>query len=84
MTNIIKKHIAECQLIIRPPHFFSSNYNYYKARMRIFIQANDYSCRNIIENGPIIPIKLTKKGEAPKPQDEWTNLYVKDVQLIVI
>ena len=48
--------------------------------MRIFIQANDYAYWNIIENGPIIPTKITKKGGVPKPQNEWTPLDVKDVQ----
>ena len=48
--------------------------------MRIFIQANDYSCQNIIENELTIPTKITEKGEIPKPHHEWTPLDVKDVQ----
>ena len=81
MANIVGKHMTEeGQSIIRPPHFFGSNYNYWKARMRIFIQANDYACWNVIENGPIIPTKMIEKGETPKPQNEWTPIDVKDVQ----
>ena len=81
MTNIIGIHMAEGQLITRPPHFFGSNYNYWKARMRIFIHANDYGCWNIIENGPIIPTKITKKWEVVKTQDEWIPLDTKNVQI---
>ena len=80
MANIIGTHMTEGQLITRPPRFFGSNYNNWKVRMRIFIQANDYACWNVIENGAIIPTKITEKGEVPKPQDEWTFLDVNDVQ----
>ena len=48
--------------------------------MRIFIQANDYACWNIIENGPIIPTKIIEKGEVIKTQDEWTPQDTKDAQ----
>ena len=48
--------------------------------MRIFIQANDYACWNIIENGLIIPTKITEKGEVIKIHDEWIPQGTKDVQ----
>ncbi|XP_057496707.1 uncharacterized protein LOC130781518, partial [Actinidia eriantha] len=62
------------------PLFSGSNYNYWKARMKIYIQANDYACWNIIENRPIIPTKITESGEVTKPQKEWTTVDTKDVQ----
>ena len=80
MANIIRTHMIEGYLITKPPHFFGSNYNYWKARMRIFTQVNDYACRNIIENEPIIPTTITEKGEVPKPWDEWTPSNINDVQ----
>ena len=80
MANIIGTHMAEGQSINRPPLFSGSNYNYWKARMKIYIQANDYACWNIIENGPIIPTKITENGEVTKPQKEWTIVDTKDVQ----
>ena len=80
MANIIGTHMDESQSITRHPYFFSSNYNYWKARIRIFIQANNYACWNIIENGPTISTKITKKWEVVKPQDEWTPLDTKYVQ----
>ena len=70
MANIVGTHMTEGQSISRPLHFFGSNYNYWKVRMRIFIQANDYACWDIIENGPTIPTKITKKEEVPKPKNE--------------
>ena len=63
MANIIRTLMTKEQSIIRPSHFSDNNYNYCKARMRIFIQANnwkarmrifiqvnDYACWNNIEN----------------------------------
>ena len=80
MANIIRTHMDEGQSISRPPLFFGSNYNFWKARMKIYIQANDYACWNIIENNPIMPTEITKKRDVLKPQDEWTHLETKDVQ----
>ena len=80
MANIIGTHMIVGQSVTIPSHFFDNNYNYWKARMKIYIQANDYACQNIIENGPIIPTKITEKRDVMKPQKEWTSLYVKDVQ----
>ena len=75
MANIIGTHKAEGQSITRPSHFFDRNYNYWKARMRIFIQANDYTYWNIIENEPVILTKIMEKGKVVKPQDEWNVRY---------
>ena len=61
MTNVIGSHMAEGQTTNGPPLFFGSNYNYWKIRMRIYIQDNDYVCWIIIENGPIIPHKKKLK-----------------------
>ena len=48
--------------------------------MRLYIQANDYACQNIIENGLTILTKITEKREVMEPQSEWTSLDVNDVQ----
>ena len=72
--------MAEGQSTNRPPLFFGSNYKYLKARMRIYIHAQDYACWSIIENGPIIPTKIIEKGKVLKPQDEWTPLDKKNAQ----
>ena len=80
MANIVGLHITESQSITRSPHISCSNYNYWKARMKIFIQANDYACWDIIENWPIIPTKTTKEVETPKSKKEWTPTDIKNVQ----
>ena len=59
MANIIWTHMVEGHSISRPPLFSGSSYNYWKARMIIYIQVNDYACWNIIEIGPIVATKIT-------------------------
>ena len=71
--------MAKGQATSRHPLFSSSNYNYWKARMKIYIQANDYACWNIIKNDYIISTKITEKGVVLKSQDEWTPLDTKYV-----
>ena len=44
MTNIKGIYMTGGQSATRPPYFFGSNYNYWKVRMRIYIQENDYAC----------------------------------------
>ena len=80
MANIIGTHMADGQATNRPPLFFSNNYNYCKTRMRIYIQANDFACQNIIENGLTTLTKEVKEKEVIKSQKEWTSSEIKDVQ----
>ncbi len=51
MTTQVGYSMSEGQLIDRPPLFDGINYTYWKARMRIFIQAHDYDLWSIIVNG---------------------------------
>ena len=73
MANIVGTSLAEGQATNKPPIFFGSNYNYWKARIKIYIQASDYAFWNIIESEPTIPTKIVDKEEFLKPQDEWTS-----------
>ena len=57
MANIVGSYMTKGQSITRPPDFSGSNYIYWKARMKIFIQANDYACWDIIENRPTYPLR---------------------------
>ncbi|KAH1107794.1 hypothetical protein J1N35_011562 [Gossypium stocksii] len=44
------------------PHLFNgTNYSYWRTRMNLFIQANDYKVWRIITNGSSIPIKRDKE-----------------------
>ncbi|VFQ89216.1 unnamed protein product [Cuscuta campestris] len=43
--------VSEGQSTMRPPLFDGTNYSYWKERMRIFIQYNDYKLWLIVKNG---------------------------------
>ena len=66
MATIVSTHLAEGQSTTRPPLFNGENYNYWKVRMMIFIQANSYEEWNIISKGPKIPSKLVNNLKVPK------------------
>ena len=63
--------VGEGQSTVRPPLFVGDNYAYWKTRMKLFIQANDYEVWRIILNGPIIPTKKVEDQEMVKQEDEW-------------
>ena len=58
--------LSEGYSTIRPPYFNGINYTYWKARMRIFIQAQDYDMCNVIVNGPHTPIMIVNNMCVPK------------------
>ena len=58
--------VGEGQSIVRPPLFVGDNYAYWKTRMRLFIQANDYEVWRVIVNGPSIPKKKVGHEEIIK------------------
>ena len=50
MANLLENLFAEGHLILSPPMFNGTNYAYWKARMRVFIQANDYRLWHVFLN----------------------------------
>ena len=58
--------------IVRPPLFNGEDYAYWKTRMRLFVQANDYQVWRIIMSGPLIPTKKVDDHEVPK--EEWEGM----------
>ena len=50
MANSLENLFVEGHSIFSPPMFDGTNYTYWKARMRVFIQANDYRLWHIILN----------------------------------
>ena len=44
--------VGEGKSIVRPPLFNGENYAYWKTRMRLFIQANDYDAWRVIVMAP--------------------------------
>ncbi|XP_039059078.1 uncharacterized protein LOC120202773 [Hibiscus syriacus] len=65
----------------RPPFFDGSNYLYWKTRMELFIQANDYEVWRVITHGPNITMKKEKGSNVPKDEDEWDANEIKMMQL---
>ena len=71
----------EGQSTNRPPLFNEDNYTYWKARMRIFIQASDYNLWNIIVNGPHIPTHTINNIVTLKSECDWDELDKRMAQL---
>jgi hypothetical protein len=73
--------LSEGQSTTRPPLFNGAHYTFWKARMKIFIQANDWEAWKVIKYGPFIPTKLEGDIMIAKDEMEWTNEEVKRVQI---
>lgn len=73
--------LPEGQSTNRPPLFSGSNYNYWKARMRIYIQATDYEVWKVIVGGPFRPTKTVNEVVVDKEEKEWDENDLKGVQL---
>ena len=73
--------LSEGQSTNRPPFFNRSNYTYWKARMKIFIQALDYNMWSITVNSPHTPTKIIDGVESTKPEKDWDEVDKKMVQL---
>ncbi|XP_038988317.1 uncharacterized protein LOC103698532 isoform X2 [Phoenix dactylifera] len=73
--------LSKGQFTNRPPLFNGTNYTYWKAKMRIFIQAQDYDVWSIIINGPYIPTHIVDNIAIPKLEKDWDNNDKKRVQL---
>ena len=81
MVAQVGSTFSEGQSTNRPPLFNGSNYSYWKARMKIFIQALDYDLWSIIVNGPHTPTTRQNGMEIPKPEMEWDEHDRKLAQL---
>ena len=62
--------LAKGQSTNRPPLFSGSNYPYWKARMKIYIQAVNYHLWRVIVNGPQIPLIKVNGIDIPKPEED--------------
>ena len=81
MATIVGTHLAEGQSTTRPPLFNGENYNYWKVRMMIYIQANNYEEWVIISKGPKIPTKIVGEAQVPKKEDEYDEGDYRLVQM---
>ena len=73
----------------RPPLFNESNYGYWKARIKIFIQAFDYKMWDIIVSGPHTSTKiinnvpiLKAESEQVKNDERMAQLNAKAMNLL--
>jgi len=71
---------AEGASINRRPMFSGVNYQFWKVKMRIFIESIDRGIWNAIINGPYIPMHIVDGVSAVKSFDELTNIKNKRVQ----
>ncbi|VFQ92078.1 unnamed protein product [Cuscuta campestris] len=73
--------IGEGQSTVRPPFFDGTNYSYWKERMRIFVQSNNFKIWLAIKNGDSLPMKKVGETLIPKDEDEYDESDFKKAQL---
>ena len=73
--------LAEGQSTNRPPLFSGTIFCYWKARMKIYIQAIDYHLKKVIFKGPQIPIIRVDGIDIPKPEEDWDDNDMKMEEL---
>jgi len=64
-----KLPFAQGALIHRPPTFSGINYQFWKIRMKIFIESIDQEIWDAIINGPYTPKHIVANVQVDKP---WT------------
>jgi len=71
---------AEGASINRPPMFSGVNYQFWKVRMRIFIESIDRGIWNVIVNGPYVPMHVVDGVSTVKSFDKLSDIKNKRVQ----
>ncbi|VFQ69601.1 unnamed protein product [Cuscuta campestris] len=79
-TQNLYAGLGEGQSTTRPPLFDGTNYTYWKERMRIFIQANNFLLWRIIKNGEEVPMKKVGETTVPKTEDEYDAQDIKKIE----
>ncbi|VFQ69616.1 unnamed protein product [Cuscuta campestris] len=80
-SRMFNAGVNEGQSTTRPPLFDGTNYSYWKERMRIFIQSNDYKLWLIVKNGCGVPMKKVGEVNVPKTEEEFTDEDCKKMEL---
>ncbi|VFQ77283.1 unnamed protein product [Cuscuta campestris] len=80
-SRMFNAGLTEGQSTTRPPLFDGTNYLYWKERMRIFIQSNDYKLWLIVKNGCRVPMKKVGEVNVPKTEEEFTDEDCKKMEL---
>ena len=77
MANLLANEIVEGQSTSRPPYFDGSNYAYWKARTKIYLQSIDYNLWLIVAKGPYVPMKNVDNVDKPKLEEEYDENEMK-------
>ncbi|VFQ69229.1 unnamed protein product [Cuscuta campestris] len=80
-SRMFNAGVNEGQSTARPPLFDGTNYSYWKERMRIFIQSNNYKLWLIVRNGCGVPMKKVGEVNVPKTEEEFTDEDCKKMKL---
>ena len=73
MANLMSTSLAEGQSINRPPLFLGTNFSYWKARIKIYIQAVNYHLWRVILKGPQILLIRVNSIDIPKAEENWDD-----------
>ena len=68
-----KLPFGEGTSINREPLFFGLNYQFWKVRMKIFVESIDMGIWDAIEDGPFIPKVEKYNVSIEKPWSQWTE-----------
>ncbi|VFQ68672.1 unnamed protein product [Cuscuta campestris] len=71
--------VSEGQSTTRPPFFDGTNNAYWKERMRIFIQSNDFDSWMVIKHGNTTPANIVDGIRVPKLESEYDDQDKKNV-----
>ncbi|VFQ62997.1 unnamed protein product [Cuscuta campestris] len=80
-SRMFNAGVTEGQSTTMPPLFDGTNYSYWKERMRIFIQFNDYKLWLIVKNGCGILMKEVDGVYLPKTKEEFDENDFKKMEL---
>ena len=73
IANPMSMSLAEGQSTNRPPLFSGTNFSYWKARIKICIQAVNYHLQRVILKKPQIFLIRVNGIDIPKPEEDWDD-----------
>ncbi|KAH1056093.1 hypothetical protein J1N35_034158 [Gossypium stocksii] len=73
--------LGEGHSTMRPHLLNCFNYSYWRTRMKLFIEANDYEVWRIVTNGLFIPMKRVEGVFIPKEESGWDKNDIKKIKL---
>ena len=71
MAINFENSLGEGESTNKSPNFNGTNYNYWKNKIRIYIQSVDYELWRIIVSCPKPPTIKVEGKDVPKPEPTW-------------